>query len=215
LRTKDQTRDAERRALWRAAATLGLKARRGKTGARLPTVFFVTDPDRTPDPLSIARGLPRGAGVIFRGFGRPDAERTASALAGVCRRRGLLLLIGADAALAHRVGAGGVHLPERDVQKAPSIRSRHPGWVVTGATHSPHALRAARTAGLDAALLSTAFASLSPTATRPLGPIRLAFLARGAGLPVIALGGVNGQTAGRLTGTGISGFAAVDGFSQL
>jgi thiamine-phosphate pyrophosphorylase len=213
LQTRDQTRDAERRALWRAAATLGLKVRNGKAGARLTTVFFVTDPDRTPDPLLIARGLPRGAGVIFRGFGRPDAERTASALAGVCRRRGLLLLIGADVALAHRIGAGGVHLPERDIQKAPSIRSRHPGWVVTGAAHSPRALRRAKAAELDAALLSTAFPSRSPTAGRPLGPIRLAIAARGAGLPVIALGGVNARTVRRLIGTGVAGLAAVDGLS--
>jgi thiamine-phosphate pyrophosphorylase len=211
LRTRHQTKGSERRALWRAAATLGLKARRGKGGKRVPTVFFVTDPDRTPDPLSIARRLPRGAGVIFRGFGRPDAERTAEALAVIARRRGLLLLVGADAALARRIGAGGVHLPERDVRRAPAIRQRHPRWIVTGAAHSARALRRARIAELDAAMLSAAFASRSPTAGPPLGPIRLAVAARGAGLPVIALGGVSGRTAKRLIGTGVSGFAVVEG----
>ena len=211
MRTKDQTRDAERRALWRAAATLGLKARRGKAGAPLPTVFFVTDPDRTPDPLAIARTLPRGAGVIFRGFGRANAERTAATLAVITRRRGLVLLIGGDEALAHRIGAEGVHLPERDIHSAPFIRRRHPRWIVTAAAHSPQALRKAARAGLNAALLSTAFASRSPTAGRPLGPIRLAIAVRVSGLPVIALGGVNGRTARRLIGTGVSGFAAVDG----
>ncbi len=178
----------------------------------LPTVFFVTDPDRTPDPLSIARSLPRGAGVIFRGFGRTGVERTATALAVIARRRGLLLLIGADAALAARIGAGGVHLPERDLQEARSIRRRHPSYIITGAAHSLRALKRAEGAGLHAALLSTAFSSLSPTAGRPLGPIRLAIAVRGAGLPVIALGGVNGRTAKRLIGVEVSGFAAVEGF---
>ena len=211
MRTRDQTGDAERRALWRAAATLGLKARRGKAGGRLPTVFFVTDPDRVPDPVSIARSLPRGAGVIFRGFGREAAEETAAALAAIARRRGLLLLIGADVAMAKRTGAGGVHLPERDIQKAPLIRRRHPLFIITGAAHSPRALRKAGAARLEAVLLSTAFASRSPTAGRPLGPIRLAIAARGSRLPVFALGGVKGRTAKRLIGTGVAGFAAVDG----
>jgi thiamine-phosphate pyrophosphorylase len=174
-------------------------------------VFFVTDPDRTPDPAGIAERLPRGAGVIFRGFGRPGAEGKAAALARIAGRRGLVLLIGADEAMAARVGAQGVHLPERDLARAPSIRRRHPTWLITGAAHSSLALARAKRAGLDAALLSTAFPSLSPSAGRALGPVRLAGLARGAGLPVIALGGVNGATAKRLVGTGVYGFAAVEG----
>ncbi len=211
MRTKDQTRDAERRALWRAAVTLGLKARRGKIGAKLPTVFFVTDPDRTPDLVRIAEGLPRGTGVIFRGFGRAGANRVAKALAKTAARRGLILLIGADERLAAKIDAKGVHLPERDLWRAPSIRARHSDWMITGAAHSPSALRKAKRAGLDAVLLSTAFASRSPTAGHPLGPVRLAIAVQGARSPVVALGGVNGRTAKRLIGTGAQGFAAVDG----
>ena len=213
LRTKNQTQDAERRALWRAAATLRLKARRGKGGAKLPSVFFITDPVRTPDPVRIAEGLPRGTGVIFRGFGRPGAERVAKALAMTAVRRGLILLIGADERLAAKVGAQGMHLPERDLGRAPAIRARHSAWMITGAAHSSSALRVAKGVGLDAALLSTAFASRSPTAGRPLGAVRMAIAVRGARLPVIALGGANGRSAKRLIGTGVWGFAAVDGLA--
>jgi len=176
-------------------------------------VFFVTDPDRTPDPLAVAARLPHGTGVIFRGFGRPDAEATALALARLARRRGLVLLIGRDEALSARVGAAGVHLPERDLWRARAIRARHPGWLISGAAHSPWALATARRMGLDVALLSTAFASNSPSAKRPLRPVRLAAMARGAGLAVVALGGVNGRTAKRLVGTGVVGFAAVQGLT--
>jgi thiamine-phosphate pyrophosphorylase len=174
-------------------------------------VFFVTDPDRTPDPLAVAMGLPRGAGVIFRGFGRPGAEDTALSLARLARWRGLVLLIGHDEALAARVGAAGVHLPERDLWRVRGVRQRHPRWLITGAAHSSRALSTARRLGLDLALVSTAFASKSPSATRALGPVRLAALARGAGVATMALGGVNGRTAQRLIGTGVAGFAAVEG----
>ena len=122
-----------------------------------------------------------------------------------------MLLIGADEALAASVGAAGVHLPERDLWKASLIRRKHPGWIVTGAAHSASALRKAYWAELDAVLLSTAFASHSPSAKSPLGPVRLAQMVKLARMPVIALGGVNAGTAKRLAGTGVVGFAAVDG----
>ncbi len=204
--------EGQRRALWRVAATLRLKGVRGKRRPA-PRVFFVTDPDRTPDPAAAAERLPRGTGVIFRGFGRPGAEHTASALAAIARARGLVLLVGADERLAYKAGAGGLHLPERDLGRARMIRRRHPNWLITGAAHSPMAVARAKRAGVDAVLLSTAFCSNSPSASRPLGPLRLALIARGARLPIIALGGVTGLTAKRLIGLGVWGLAAVDGLS--
>jgi thiamine-phosphate pyrophosphorylase len=195
------------------AATLRLKAVRGKRQPA-PTVFFVTDPDRTPDPAVVAKRLPRGTGVIFRGFGRPGAERTAAALAAIARARGLVLLIGADERLAYNVGARGVHLPERDLGRARGIRARHPNWLITGAAHSPIAVARAKRSGIDAVLLSTAFSSNSASASLPLGPVRLALIVKGAHVPVIALGGVTGRTSKRLIGTGVWGLAAVDGLSS-
>jgi thiamine-phosphate pyrophosphorylase len=199
-----RTRAGDR--LFREAAKLGARRPARK---RLPPLFFVTDPSRTPDPVAVAAALPRGAGVIYRHFGAADAGRIAAGLARVARARGLVLLIGADARLAAKVGADGVHLPERELGRA--RRLRRPNWILTGAAHSGRALALAGRAGLDAALLSPALPSRSPSAGRPLGPIRLARLVRGARLPVYALGGVNAGTAKRLRDTGISGLAAVEG----
>ena len=195
--------------LWRTAATLGRTRRHGKG---LPVVWFVTDPGRTPDPAAIAKRLPRGAGVIFRGFGRADALETARRLAGIARSRGLVLLIGADDALAARVAADGVHLPERMGGGLRRMKARRPDWIITVAAHSPGALRRAATVRADAVLLSAVFESRSPSAGRPIGPIRLAELARSCGTPVFALGGVEARTAKRLVGTGVAGFAAVEAF---
>ena len=170
----------------------------------------MTDPVRTPDPVEVAARLPRGAAVIHRTFGAPDALATALALRRLTRRHGLLLLIGADEALATRVGADGLHLPERRVAELPRIRARHPGWILTGAAHSRRALFQAEAAGADAILLSAVFPSRSPTAPAPLGPARFARWVRSAKAPVLALGGVNASTAQRLVGTGAAGLAAVD-----
>ena len=205
--------------LWRMARTLKRmrpreKRKLGRECSPLPGVFFVTDPNRTPDLLAIAMRLPRGTGVIFRGFGRPGAEALAAALAGVARRRGLVLLIGADAKLAMRVGAAGVHLPERLAHEARRLKALHPRWRVTVAAHSPEALACAKACGADAVLYSAVFDSRSPSAGRAVGPVRLALAIKGVGVPVFALGGVNASTAARLTGTGVAGFAAVEAFSK-
>jgi thiamine-phosphate pyrophosphorylase len=178
----------------------------------LPTLLAFTDPDRTPDPLGVAARLPAGAAVVYRAFGAADAEATARQLAAACGARGLKLLIGADWALAARVGADGVHLPERLAARAGALKAARPGWTVTAAAHS---LRAARRglAGADAVVVSPAFLSNSRSAGAPLGPVRLAALVRAVGGPVYALGGVSDRTAARLRGLGLVGLAAVEGLT--
>lgn len=196
------------------ARTLNRRAATGNASVLdLPPMFFVTDPVRTPDPVSVAERLPRGAGVIYRAFGAADASAVALALRRVAKRRGLVLLIGADAALAARAGADGVHLPERDLRRGRRLRQQHPDWLIIGAAHSTRALSAAGAAGLDAALVSAVFPSNSTSAKRALTPVRFAQLTAKARLPVYALGGVQGATARRLIGTGAAGLAAVEGLS--
>ena len=191
------------RTLSRAAPSFKL----GMARKRLPTLLFITDPDRTPDPVALAERLPKGCGVVFRGFGRPGAAKTARQLAKVARRRGLVLLIGAG---AQRIRGAGVHLPERMAWRAGAIKRARPWALVTVAAHSLPALARARRAGADAALLSAVFPSKSPSAGSPLGPVRFAALVRQAGLPVYALGGVKTKNAPRLLGSGAAGLAMVE-----
>ena len=198
----------------RTAWFLGRRAARRKGAARkgLPTLLFFTDPQRTPDAEAVTERLPRGAGVVFRAFGAADAEAQGARLAAIARCRGLRLLVGADAGLAARLGADGVHLPERLAHRAARLKAAHPGWIVTTAAHSARAARRALAAGADAAVVSAAFESRSASAGPPMGPIRMALLVRQAGGPVYALGGVSNKTARRLKDAGLVGLAAVDAF---
>ncbi len=205
-----------RRALVRAAATLGRRASSRNPSQHnkcVPSLWFVTDPARTPDPIATARSLPRGAAVIYRAFGAPEAEQVAQALRRATARAGLVLLIGADAGLAYRVGADGVHLPERLTPLCRRLRKAHPRWLITAAAHSHAAIRRAQGLGLDAILVSAVFPSRSASAHRVLGPVRFEALAHGATIPVIALGGLNGRTARRLLGSSAAGLAAVEAFN--
>ncbi|WP_374469468.1 thiamine phosphate synthase [Phenylobacterium sp.] len=196
----------------RTAALLGRRAAGRKA---LPPLLFFTDPVRTPDPEAVAAALPAGSAVVLRTFGAPDAEAQAHRLLAIARARRLKLLIGADAALAARVGAHGVHLPQRLAFRARPLKAADPRWTVTAAAHSLRAARAALASGADAAVVSVAFASNSPSAGRAIGPVRLARLARDAGGPVYALGGINDATARRLADAGLVGLAAVEGLAGL
>ena len=197
----------------RTAAFLGRRAHARK-GPRigLPRLLFFTDPARTPDPEAVARRLAPGAAVVFRAFGAADAEARGARLLAIARERGLKLLIGADADLAARLGADGVHLPERLAHRARRLKAAHPRWLITAAAHSPSAARRALLAGADAVVVSAVFPSRSASAGAPMGPIRLAILVRRLGGPAYALGGVDNKTARRLTDAGLVGLAAVDAF---
>ncbi|WP_372781168.1 thiamine phosphate synthase [Phenylobacterium sp.] len=193
----------------RTAAFLG---RRSGGRKALPSLLFFTDPARTPEPEVIARRLPPGAAVVYRAFGAGDAAAQGARLAVIARGRKLKLLVGADADLAARLGAHGVHLPERLAHRARQLKAAHPGWLVTAAAHSPRGARRALLAGADAVVVSAVFPSRSASAGPPMGPIRLAMLVRGLGGPVYALGGVDNKTARRLKDAGLVGLAAVDAF---
>lgn len=191
--------------------TLAITARRlnarHPAGGFLPPLVMLTDRRRLPDPLAAAAALPAGSLVILRDGDLPAAERLglARALAMLCRRRRLKLLVSGDPGLARRIGATGVHWPEA------RLPARVRGFA-TAAAHDGPALARARKAGVAAALLSPVLPTQSHPGAPCLGLVRFAGLARRAGLPVYALGGIDGATAPRLAGSGAVGIAAIGAF---
>jgi len=182
---------------------------RGKCDALTPPLLALTDPERQPDPVALARHLPPGSALIYRHFGAADRFALAHEAVCLARARGVQVLISGDAALARDCHADGVHWPERMLAQAHRERARGNTGLFTGSVHSPQALSRAQASGLDAVLVSTVFASVSASAGRPMGPLALAACAGRARMPIYALGGVNTRTIRRLEGLGISGVAVV------
>ena len=169
----------------------------------------MSDPKRLPDICTAAKSLPRGSAVIYRHFGAGDRGAVAKTLRQICFARDLQLLIGQDEDLARGCGADGLHLPERDLARGAALRARYSDWLLTGAAHGPASL--AKTAGLDAAILSPVFESQSASAGAPLGLEVFTKMVRAAPVPVFALGGINSRNAQQLLGTGAAGIAGVSG----
>lgn len=175
------------------------------------TPIFITDARRAPDPLAVARGLPAGAIIICRDYAHPDRAGLAGALRLGTRQRGQYLLVAGDASLARQVEADGVHLPEYLLRRAPVLDGF---GLVSAACHSRAALQRAAAIGVDFALVSPVFPTVSHPGAAVLGVHRFARLIHKAPVPVVALGGMNERTVKQLRGLPLFGVAAIDGFAE-
>lgn len=186
------------------------------SGSVRPRVFYMTDSARHPDPLAVVRRLPRGAGVIYRHYDHPGRDRLAATLARLCRRRGLVLLIGNDPRLALAVEAQGVHFSEGVGRNlVPPLRRLASHWLVSMSVHSFSAVAWANRLGVDLMLASSVFPTPSHPGGRTLGIAGLARLCRKARCPVYALGGVTEAHWPELQRVGAAGLAGIGLFDHL
>jgi thiamine-phosphate pyrophosphorylase len=111
----------------------------------------------------------------------------------------------ADSALTAREwGADGIYGSPR------ALYPRRAGLLHLATAHGIGELGLAARLGADAALLSPVFPTRSHPGGKVLGAVRFRLLARQAGLPVIALGGMS---AARARALGWPRWAAIDGLS--
>ena len=166
----------------------------------LPPLVLMTDDARLADPLRAAKALPRGSLVIVRAR---DAERRARLAEALLRLPYIFVLIADDPALAARLDADGLHLPQNRAREAAHWRARHPRWIISAArAANPH---------LDFVLLSPVFPTRSHPGRPSLGAVRANALAKASCVPAYALGGIDAQNARLLHGfAGIAAIGALD-----
>lgn len=199
-----------------------LNLRNGGPDCPIPSIILMTDEKRLPDPVAAIINLPRKSMVIFRHYGLNPKGRAhlAYIVRRTCRQYGHLCLIANDIALALRLDADGIHLPEYHIEKRPHTFRQIPhDMLVTCACHSLQTLR--KLALLtpdkrpDGVLISPVFA----TQSHPDQP-GLAFsaflqrtaLCRSLGLIPVALGGIKPDNVAMLWGSGVASLAGI-GFS--
>ena len=166
----------------------------------LPRSWLVTDERQGDELLPAVERLPFGSGILFRHYSLAEAERRALFLAirAVARRRGHLLLLAGSPTLARIWGADGWHGRGRG------------GGLHSASVHDLAEMRAAERTGATILFVSPVYPTRSHPGSPTLGESGFARLARRTELPVIALGGMNGDRARRLMAFGAYGWAAVD-----
>jgi len=185
-------------------------ARAASTFARgLPALVFLTDDERTPEPLASVERLPCASLVIVRARAAARRAELVRAIAPLARRRRLFWTVAADPELASRSGADGIHFPELMLDLAAKWRVRRPDWLITAAAHSLAACLRAKRSGADAVLLAPVFGTASHRDRQGLGAARVGHIVRQVPLPIYALGGIEAVSARRLLGLPLAGLAAV------
>jgi thiamine-phosphate pyrophosphorylase len=129
----------EREKLARAARALNAASR----WRNMPALILMTDQARLPDPVAVARSLPRGSAIVLRHTDIGARAALGRRLSDIARERGLLLLVAGDARLAADIGAHGLHLPEARAREAAHWRAVRPSWLITASAHSARALATA------------------------------------------------------------------------
>lgn len=158
--------------------------------------------ERMGDRLWEAIGrLPPKAGIVFRHYSlsRTAREDLVKRIGSAVRERRIKLGIARDVQLAERLGAEIVHNPA-----APT------NLPFSRAVHSLEEADSAKAEGAELVFVSPVYATSSHPGGEPLGPKHATEIAAAAGLPAIALGGVNARNFPALKREGFYGWAGID-----
>ena len=174
----------------------------------LPRIWLMTDERLKADLLEVVRRLPSGAGIVFRHYSLPPAERRRLFMhvRRIARARRLVLMLGGPPALAALWGADG----------SPGTCGGKTGprhLLRSAAVHNLKQWRQARQCGAAFVFVSPVFPTRSHPLARALGPVRFGLLAASADRPVIALGGMDERRFERLHMLPAYGWAGIDAFA--
>ena len=183
-------------------------------------LLAVTDRHGHPRPLvETVQAILDGGGrwIWFRDRDLEPAARfrLGEAVAGRVRAMKGVLTVGGDVALARALGADGVHLGGSGSAAIGAARSALGEAALIGVSaHTPREAAAAARAGADYVTLSPIYATASKPGYGPaLGLTGLAD-SLGAGLPVVALGGLGPEAVGSCRAAGAAGFAIMGGLMR-
>lgn len=177
-------------------------------------LYAITDGPRHDLLEAASAALEGGAMVLQYRDKTHDAERRlheASALAGLCRRFDVPLIVNDDIDLAHSSGAAGVHLGEDDVGIA-AARAALGRDAIIGMSCYDSLQRAREAAAGGADYL--AFGAFFPSPTKPAARHATAALLRDArefGVPLVAIGGISPDNGGPLIDAGADLLAVISG----
>lgn len=129
----------------------------------------------------------------------------------VCRKSGIPFIINDNVELAIKIGADGVHVGQKDENPA-SIRQRTGKNFIMGVTAKTVAqAKTAEAQGADYLGSGAVFGTTSKTDALPMDLQRLQEICRVVSLPVVAIGGIDKDNVGLLSGLGVAGVAVVSG----
>ena len=185
-------------------------------------LYAVTDRAWAADEEDFFRQIEaavRGGAAIVqlreKRLGDADFLAEAKRFVSLCRRLGAVSIINDRADIALTSGADGVHVGQSDLEAERARALLGPDKIVGVSAHSPEEARQARKAGANYLGCGAAFATGTKSDAKPLSKETIRTVTAAAGVPVVAIGGVNRENILELRGLGLAGVAVVSGiFAQ-
>jgi len=134
----------------------------------------------------LAQGL-RLIQIRDKSMGSGERLEFARQAVRLAHRYGARALVNSDPALAKAAGADGVHLTGKALM---SLTSRPHQWLMAASCHEARQLDHAMQLGLDFTVLGPVKQTASHPGAAPMGWPKFTELARGASIPVYAIGGM-------------------------
>ncbi len=165
--------------------------------------------------IDAARGFGAAFAVLFRDKDLPPADRAERArdLRAATNATGARLFVAADVDLAIASRADGAHLPSDRFDDLPAARAKlGPAAWLSVACHTPAEAARAASAGASGALLSPIFQSpgkASPIGLAAITEARRLVADRYPGFCLVALGGIDAESAASCFEAGASAVASI------
>jgi thiamine-phosphate pyrophosphorylase len=179
-------------------------------------LYVVTDRLQAVDrgvPATVRAAIEGGATVVQlrdKDAGTRDLVRRARELLDVCRPAGVPMLVNDRVDVALAAGADGVHLGQDDMGVADARRLLGPDAIVGVSVRDLAEVEAAEREGASYLAANGVWATATKTDFgAPLGLDGLRALVAASRLPMIAIGGVNLETAPAIASAGCAGIAVV------
>jgi thiamine-phosphate pyrophosphorylase len=175
-------------------------------------LYAITDGPRGDLLAACEAALDGGATLLQYRDKTRDAQRRlaeARALAALCARHRVPLIVNDDVELAAAAGAAGVHLGEDDADVA-AARARLGANAIIGVSCYDSIERACRLANTGVDYL--AFGAFFPSPTKPVArkaTPRLLHEANALGLPLVAIGGITANNGAALIEAGADYLAVI------
>lgn len=140
---------------------------------------------------------------------RAEVVLRARALAPLCRKAGVLLIVNDDVEAARVAGADGVHVGQDDEACADARAALGPDAIVGVSVQTVEQALAAQAAGADYLGVGAVFGTPTKPDAVNVGVDGLAAICDAVDIPVVAIGGLSIDTVSALAESGADGVAVV------
>jgi len=183
-----------------------------------PLLCLVTDRNRTSCRALesvVAQAVEGGANMIqFRDRDMEDADRlhAAGKLREITENKALFIVNG-DVDLAKKVGADGIHFPEKHIFDADTQKLKE-DFILGQSVHSLEMATKAELLYIDYLIVGTLFPSKSHPQGRVSGTKIIEDISGKLSVPLIGIGGISSQNCRKVIDSGASGVAVIGAISE-